>query len=145
MSDMREVCFLISKSGAILWSDASTSAVALPDSRRRWDAIWEHRHELGEIAHSHPAGGTYFSQEDESTMEALTGALGELTPRFSVVAPEGMIRREPSGDGMVEEEPWWAPLLRLASGMPRAEPDRKKAEPEAADDAAREHPSREED
>ena len=113
---MREVLFLIGRDDTILWSDASTSPTALPDSRARWEEIWRRREHLVEIAHSHPAGGAYFSNEDETTMTALTSAL-EKPPVFSVVAPTGMIRRQTSGDSMVEQEPWWAALMRLASGM----------------------------
>jgi hypothetical protein len=112
----REVLFLIGKGGAILWSDASTSPIALPDSRARWEAIWLHRDELEEIAHSHPQGPLAFSNEDETTMEALSSALGKQ-PRFSVVAPGGMIARQGGEDGLVDVEPWWAALLRLVSGM----------------------------
>ena len=39
----REVCVLIGRDGAVLWSDASDSPVALPDSRERWEAIWRLR------------------------------------------------------------------------------------------------------
>jgi Prokaryotic homologs of the JAB domain len=113
---MREVCFLIGKGGAILWSDNGPNAVALPDSRARWEAIWTRRNELEEIAHSHPVGPLAFSNEDETTMEALTSALGKSLV-FSVVAPDGMIRREEKRDALVKEEPWWARLLRLASGV----------------------------
>ena len=113
---MREVCFLIGRSGAILWADASASPVALPDSRARWEAIWTHRAELEEIAHSHPAGPSAFSAEDESTMAALVDALG-TAPRFSVVAPRTMIARVGSSTITVHPEPWWAGVLRLASGM----------------------------
>jgi hypothetical protein len=113
---MREVCFLIGKDGAILWSDTGANAVALPDSRARWEAIWDRRHDLEEIAHSHPIGPLAFSNEDETTMEALTSALGKPII-FSVVAPDGMIRREETRDVLVKEEPWWARLLRLASGV----------------------------
>ena len=49
-------------------------------------------------------------------MEALGSALASPL-RFSVVAPNGMIRREQNRDRIVEVEPWWAPLLRAASGM----------------------------
>ena len=52
--DQREVCFLIGKGGEILWSDASDSPVALPESRARWEAIWNNREHLEVIAHSHP-------------------------------------------------------------------------------------------
>jgi len=114
----REVCFLIDKAGAIVWSDASTSPVALPDSRERWEAIWSRRESLAEIAHSHPVGPLGFSEEDETTMAALASALGRAL-RFSVVAPDGMVAREDGKDVRVAEEPWWAPLLRLASGMTR--------------------------
>jgi hypothetical protein len=113
-----EVCFLVGRGGAVLWSDASPSPVALPDSRERWEAIWRLRDELEEIAHSHPVGPLHFSAEDESTMEALNGALGREV-RFSVVAPAGMIARQGDRNEDVREEPWWAALLRLASGMRR--------------------------
>ena len=53
---MREVCLLLSADGAILWADASTSPTLLPDSRARWEAIWDHRERLAAIAHSHPQG-----------------------------------------------------------------------------------------
>jgi hypothetical protein len=111
------VCFLIDGEGRILWSDASTSPVSLPDSRARWEAIWNHRAQLAEISHSHPIGPLAFSHEDETTMEALIEALG-ARPRFSVVAPDGMLVRDKQGqESRATEEPWWTHLLRLASGM----------------------------
>ena len=89
---MREVCFLIGTNGEVLWSDASNSPAAMPDSRARWQAIWSRRDILAEIAHSHPRGPAAFSTTDESTMEALTSALG-TAPRFSVVTPTVTIVR----------------------------------------------------
>lgn len=114
----REVFLLIGRGGALLFGDASTSPSALPDSRRRWEAIWQHRAELEELAHSHPQGPLAFSSEDETTMKALESALGRALC-FSVVSPEGMIRRERGATTRVaaDDEPWWAALLRLASGM----------------------------
>lgn len=112
----REVCFLIGRSGAVLWSDASDSPTGLPDSRARWEAIWRLRAELEEIAHSHPAGPVAFSREDETTRSALESALGRAL-RFSVVAPKGMIAREGCNQALVDDEPWWTTLMRLASGM----------------------------
>jgi hypothetical protein len=114
---MREVCLLIGQGGTVLWSDASHSPVSLPDSRARWEAIWRLRAELEEIAHSHPVGPLGFSTEDETTMEALTAALGRPV-RFSVVAPEGMLVREAGRDARPVEEPGWAARLRSESGMP---------------------------
>jgi hypothetical protein len=115
---MREVCFLIDKHGAILWADASTSPVALPDSRTRWEAIWARRDVLVEIAHSHPAGPSAFSHEDETTMAALDDALGRRL-RYSVVAPRVTIARVNGATLEIDPEPWWTGLLRLASGMTR--------------------------
>lgn len=145
---LREVCLLIGRGDSILWSDASASPVWLPDSRERWDAIWRHRAELVEIAHSHPVGPLAFSGEDETTMAALAAALGQ-SPQFSVVAPGGMVRRcyPPRAAGgtayqptdtllLPDAEPWWAGLLRLASGM-RAAP----APAPSADDLAPAEPA----
>ena len=113
---MREVCLLVSKSGAILWSDTGASALALPDSRARWDAIWRHRDELGIIVHSHPLGPRAFSHEDVTTMDAVDAALGRPL-RYAVLAPEGLVVREGEREGLSDEKPWWAELLRLASGF----------------------------
>ena len=114
---MREVFFIIGNGEIVLWSDASDSPVSLPDSRTRWEAIWTRRDRIVEIAHSHPVGPLGFSNEDETTMKALTSGLGK-TLRWSVVAPNGMIRRDEEGnDALVEHEPWWAHLMRGASGM----------------------------
>ncbi len=112
----REVCFLIGKSGAVLWSDASASPSAMPDSRARWEAIWSRRDDLAEIAHSHPNGPAAFSSTDEETMAALTTALGRA-PVFSVVTPDCVIARDGDRTYDVSPEPWWAGLLRLASGV----------------------------
>lgn len=112
----REVCFIIGKGGAVLWADASDSPVALPDTRERWQAIWDSRDDIENIAHSHPNGPAAFSMEDETTMEALTSALGR-TIRFSVVAPSAVIAREGDNTFEINPAPWWAELLRLASGM----------------------------
>jgi len=128
-SSMREVLFLLGDDGAILWSDASHSAVHLPDSRARWEAIWSLRGRIVEVAHSHPLGPLAFSHEDETTMRALVTSLGRPL-LFSIVAPSGMLRRlvreEPAASGrstgsLVEEEPWWTSLLRLASGIAAGE------------------------
>lgn len=124
MGSVREVFFLIGEGGDVLWSDASDSPVRLPDSRARWEAIWSRRDRIVEIAHSHPVGPLAFSREDETTMRALVTALGKPM-LFSVVSPNGMVRRVeqidvgiyPSCRVTDQEEPWWAALLRLASGM----------------------------
>ena len=119
---LREVCFLLGENDVVLWSDASQSPTALPDSRARWEAIWSRRDSLVEIAHTHPLGGAKFSLEDETTMAALDVALG-LPLCYAVVTPQTMLRRTP-GEGdeqptefIVEAEPWWTALIRSASGL----------------------------
>ncbi len=122
---LREVCFLLGEGEAVLWSDASQSPTALPDSRARWEAIWSCRDRIVEIAHTHPLGGAQFSIEDETTMAAVDAALGRRL-RYAVVTPTGLLRRIPGesaeppeqpGDHIVEDEPWWTPLIRSASGL----------------------------
>src|SRR5688572_11003088 len=112
-----EVCFLVGPDDTVLWADRSTSPAALPDSHARWAAVWARRDRLVEIAHSHPVGPLAFYLEDETTMAALEAALGpSLT--FSVVTPTGMLRIAGGGPATVEHnEPWWAALLRAASGL----------------------------
>lgn len=115
---MREMFFVIGRGGAILWSDAGDSAGSIPDKRERWESIWKLRDEIEELSHSHPAGPRGFSHEDETTMQALRAALGTAIV-FSVVAPNGTVRRQNDEDVHVElkDEPWWANLMRRASGM----------------------------
>lgn len=114
---MREVCFLIGRGDAVLYADASNSAASLPDSRVRWEAIWQHRDELDAIVHSHPLGPAAFSAEDESTMQAIDAALGRRM-QYCVVAPRVTISRTGDADIIkLHPEPWWAGLLRLSSGM----------------------------
>ncbi|MBL9021307.1 MAG: Mov34/MPN/PAD-1 family protein [Myxococcales bacterium] len=114
---VREVFFLIGEGGAVLHRDDGESASHIADSRARWEAIWENRDQLVELAHSHPAGPLAFSHEDETTMAALASALGKPLV-FSVVTPGGMLRRQGGADERVESEPGWADDLRRASGLP---------------------------
>lgn len=117
---MREVCFLIGKSGAILWADASNSPAALPDSRARWEAIWRHRDDIELIVHTHPMGPATFSDEDDSTMNALDDALGKVM-RYMVISPNVAIVRQGNTTPEIVPEPWWGSLIRLASGMKQKE------------------------
>lgn len=123
----REVLFLLDADDAILWSDASHSPIALPDSRARWEAIWRLRERIAEIAHTHPIGPAAFSREDETTMAALDAALGRPL-RYSVVTPSAMIRRDVSDESVhtVSPEPWWTPLIRAASGLFDAKQEKKE-------------------
>ena len=113
---LREVCFLIGSDGRVLWSDAGTGPGALPDRRARWKAIWQLREDLAEIAHSHPVGPLAFSQEDETTMAALSLGLSR-TLRFSIVTPTGVLVRAGGKEERPPHEPAWVAELRQASGV----------------------------
>lgn len=112
----REVCFLIGAGDLVLWSDTSTSPLALPDSRERWEAIWQRRAELVEIAHSHPLGPEQFSAEDVSTMRALDDAMGRRC-RFSLVTPTQYLVRGEADEAIAAPPPPWVESLRRASGL----------------------------
>ncbi|HTW98138.1 MAG TPA: Mov34/MPN/PAD-1 family protein [Acidimicrobiales bacterium] len=112
-----EVCFLLGVGGALLWADVGDDATSLGDSRARWEAVWAHRGELGEIVHSHPGGSLRFSLEDESTMKAIDAGLGRRLD-YGIVSPAGYLRRRGDGsESRVTDEPWWTRLLRAASGL----------------------------
>jgi hypothetical protein len=112
----REVFFLIGPGGAVLFRDEGDGPAYIPDSRARWEAIWSNRDALVELAHSHPVGPLAFSNEDVTTMDALESALGRALV-FSVISPEGMIRRQDGAVVRVDSEPGWADELRRASAM----------------------------
>ncbi len=115
----REVFFVIGERDVVLWSDASDSPLALPDSRARWEAIWSRRDELVELAHSHPLGPDAFSQEDVTTMRALDEALGRRL-RFSLVTPNGYFIRRENDDAERAPAPPWTVDLARASGISAA-------------------------
>ena len=100
----------------VLRTEEGASAHAVHDSRSRWEWIWENRERIFEIAHSHPLGPLAFSEEDETTMQAIQSGLGKPLV-FSVVAPEGLLRRVGGKDERVADEPSWATTLRTLSGM----------------------------
>jgi hypothetical protein len=112
-----EVCFLVDAEGGVLWTDRSTSAIALPDSPPRWRAIWAHRDRIAVIAHSHPHGPLAFSDEDRTTMTAIDAGLGRPV-RYAVVTIDALLYREADGRlAVAGTEPGWAAELRRASGM----------------------------
>jgi hypothetical protein len=113
----REVLFLLDARGDVLWSDTGT-AVALADSRDRWQAIWASRDRLDQVAHSHPHGPRAFSEVDRTTMRAIDAALGREL-RYLVVAPGSVLARRGDVEEVVDCEPPWVARLRAESGMER--------------------------
>lgn len=50
---------------------------AIPDSRNLWEIIWDNRHNLGGVAHTHPWDGeSWCSYTDVTTFRAIELGLG---------------------------------------------------------------------
>ena len=104
---MREVCFLVVRDKIL--RAYFGSATSIPDERERWETIWEHRHEITEIVHSHPGEFLDFSYEDLTTMEAVEAGTGK-TFTWSIVTKTGFRSRKDGKDHLREDSPWWPPV-----------------------------------
>jgi hypothetical protein len=74
-----EVALVFDPSGkTIYWHDPpGRTAVSIPDSSLLWKVIWEHRKNLGGVAHTHPwVGEPHPSWEDRTTFVAIEDGLG---------------------------------------------------------------------
>ena len=70
---MFEVALVFDAAGDVLaWHEPrGRTATSIPDSRPLWQLLWEHRANLGGVAHTHPtAMGTTPSREDLTTFAA---------------------------------------------------------------------------
>jgi hypothetical protein len=73
---MKEVALVFDTLGRpIYWMDGATGS-SIPDSRSLWDVIWENRHIVGGVAHTHPWDGpTSPSGTDLTTFAAIEKGL----------------------------------------------------------------------
>ena len=109
---MREVCFILVADKILRVYFGSATLV--PDNRERWDAIWRHRDEITEIAHTHPAEFLDFSHEDLTTMEAIEAGTGKRFT-WSIITRKGFLSRDNGRDVHREDCPWWLELIRTLS------------------------------
>ena len=109
---MREVCFIL-VSDKILRVYFG-SATKIPDSRERWEIIWQYRNEISEIAHSHPGNFLDFSQEDITTMEAIEAGTGKQFA-WSIITKDGFLSRQGAKTHHRDDSPWWLGLMRTLS------------------------------
>jgi len=119
---MREVCFILVADKILRVYFGSATRV--PDSRERWEAIWQHREEITEIAHSHPGEFLDFSNEDLTTMEAIEAGTGKQFT-WSIITRKGFLSRNGAQDTQREDSPWWLSLMRTLS-YPEARSRRTK-------------------
>src|SRR5262245_17747329 len=115
---MREVCFLLVEDKIL--RAYFGSATSIPDERERWETIWEHRHEITEVAHSHPGEFLDFSHEDLTTMQAVEAGTGK-TFIWSIITASGFLSRRDGQDSRRKDAPWWLDLMRNLS-YPGARP-----------------------
>lgn len=76
---MIETALVFDKLGQTLyWHEPKgRSGGALPDDVTLWDFLWEHRNEIGGVAHTHPwDGDAYPSHTDVTTFAAIEQGLG---------------------------------------------------------------------
>lgn len=109
---MREVCFILVEDKILRVYFGSASRV--PDSRERWETIWQHRNEITEIAHSHPGEFLDFSHEDLTTMEAVEAGTGKQFT-WSIITRGGFLSRKGGQDTRRDDSPWWLELMRTLS------------------------------
>jgi len=109
---MREICFILVEDKIL--RAYFGSATRVPDSRERWEVIWQHRHEITEIAHSHPGEFLDFSHEDLTTMEAVEAGTGKKFT-WSIITKKGFLSRKSGTDIHREDAPWWLELMRALS------------------------------
>src|SRR4051812_34488340 len=109
---MREVCFILVQDKIL--RAYFGSGTLIPDSRDRWETIWEHRDEITEIVHSHPGSFLDFSHEDLTTMQAVEAGTGRKFA-WSIVTADGFLTRSAKGDAARDDNPWWLGFLRKLS------------------------------
>ena len=77
---MREALVVLNMGGDILYAHLPNgrTSVSIPDSRKLWEFIWEWRHQIRQIAHSHPGFGLpHPSKTDLGTFQAIEDGLGK--------------------------------------------------------------------
>ncbi len=76
---MIEVALVFDEEGrALHWHlPPGCTGASIPDSRSLWEVLWQHRHHLGGVAHTHPLSGPPEpSHIDLTTWSACERALG---------------------------------------------------------------------
>ena len=120
---MKEARVIIDSTGqAFCWEqpEGRTSG-SLPDDHSFWMTLWECRHELSGVAHSHPSGCSSPSYTDLTTFAAIEAGLG-FRLDWWILAGEILIHSHWVGPGRlsyeslpVEQRPPWVAQLHEAS------------------------------
>jgi len=78
---MIETALVFDKQGkTIHWHEPpNRTSGSIPDAQDLWDVLWDNRHRLGGVAHTHPwSGMANPSQTDLTTFAAVEKGLGRL-------------------------------------------------------------------
>jgi proteasome lid subunit RPN8/RPN11 len=116
----REVEFMLSNDGDIMAVRVGSVAF-IDDSPNWWGAAWGYRERLGAMAHSHPSGHAYPSNEDLTTLRGYETALGQQMVFYIVTDKVVSLVRLTSHHPLkatitqMESEPWWTRILRELS------------------------------
>jgi len=73
-----EIGLVFDQQGKTIHWFGGHSGVSIPDSDALWDVLWENRHRLGGVAHTHPwIGAARPSHTDITTFSAIEKGLGK--------------------------------------------------------------------
>jgi hypothetical protein len=76
----KEIGLVFDKRGRTLYwiNHAGRTWGSIPDSRDLWVFLWDHRDEIGGVAHVHPwEGSAWYSETDVTTFAAVEAGLGK--------------------------------------------------------------------
>jgi hypothetical protein len=120
---MREARVVIDSVGeALYWGQPEgRTGGCLPDEHNFWMVLWNNRHNISGVAHSHPSGASTPSHTDLTTFSAIERGLGRRLDWW-ILAGDILVHSHWVGPGLlsyeslpVEQRPFWVVRLRELS------------------------------
>ena len=112
---MIEVALVFAIDGEVLYQHVppGRSGCWIPDTRSLWDVLWENRHRLGGVAHTHPwRGSAGPSRTDVTTFAAVEAALGKRL-LWPIVTFTEVVTFKWHGPGKLDYRRFTSDLLRV--------------------------------
>lgn len=117
-------CIVDCDGNVLLWKNGRTAAV--DDDAEFWHMLWENKHRIKIVAHTHPGRGIPIpSHEDVTTFAAVEAALGRRL-EWWIVSADSVTKHTWFGNGEMSYEdiniemdtpPTWVDELRRRSGQ----------------------------